>query len=316
MSSAGPPLLYMAPLKGITDSLFRRVYTTHFRGIDRAMAPFINPQSQPRYPDKLIHDLLPENNHKLPLVPQVLNTDEQGLIALTDRLYDLGYSEINWNLGCPVKMVAGKRRGSGLLPFPEKIIEVLDKIMPRLKPALSIKMRLGYQSPQEALTLLPMLDAYPLTEIIIHARLGLQLYGGEVDLEHFGLCRSISRHKLVYNGDLVSFDDFLSLAERFHSIDTWMIGRGLLINPFLPAEIKRISLSEDERRKKLQLFHDDLYQGLKKRLSGPGHLLGRMKQVWIYYIHAFPGKKKLLKKITRAASEKNFLKAVDAVLER
>ncbi len=316
MISTPPPCLYMAPLKGITDSLFRQVYLRNFPGIDRAVAPFVNPQRSPRYPEKLISDLLPQKNQGLELVPQVLNSDAEGFIALGNRLHELGYREINWNLGCPVKMVAGKKRGSGLLPYPGRIVELLEQVLPHLQPALSIKMRLGYHSHQEALTLLPRLDAFPLTEIIIHARLGVQLYSGPVHLDLFDQCSGLTSHQLVYNGDLVSIDDFTTLTARFRALHRWMIGRGLLINPLLPAEIKGISYSADERTSRLQHFHDDLYVALKERLSGPGHLLGRMKQVWIYFIHAFPGKEKLLKKITRAASEKSYQKAVDSVLER
>ncbi len=310
------PLVYMAPLKGITDALFRRVFTGHFTGIDLAIAPFVNPQNKAPYSDKLVADLLPENNTSLPLVPQILNTDVDGFISLGERLFDLGYLEINWNLGCPVKMVAAKRRGSGLLPYPEMIADLLEQVIPRLKPALSIKMRLGYRDPGEALTLLPLLDDYPLKEITIHARLGLQLYRGSVDLDHFDQCRSLSGHAIVYNGDLFSRDDFTALSDRFASIERWMIGRGLLMNPFLPAEIKGIQFSTAEKMEKLLQFHDNLYASLKDRLSGPGHLLGRMKQVWIYFIHAFPGKEKLLKKITRSSTEKTFLQAVAKVMEQ
>lgn len=316
MSGTSSPCLYIAPLKGITDSVFRQVYRRHFAGIDRAVAPFINPQRSPRYPEKLIADLQPEKNSGLDLVPQVLNTDADGFVALGNRLYELGYREINWNLGCPVKMVAGKKRGSGLLPHPDQIIDLLEQVLPRLRPALSIKMRLGYHSHQEALTLLPLLDSFPLTEIILHARLGIQLYNGTVQLDHFDLCRAHTSHRLVYNGDIQTLDDFSGLADRFTTINHWMIGRGLLINPFLPAEIKGIDFNKEQRLKKLQGFHDELYGALKEKLSGPGHLLGRMKQVWIYFIHAFPGREKLLKSITRASSEKNFLKATHVVLEK
>ena len=308
--------LYMAPLKGITDSLFRQVYLRNFSGIDRVMAPFVNPQRSPRYPDKLIADLLPEKNQDLELVPQVLNSDVEGFVALGNRFHELGYREINWNLGCPVKMVAGKKRGSGLLPHPDKIVDLLERVLPQLKPALSIKMRLGYHSHEEALALLPRLDQFPLTEIIIHARLGVQLYSGPVHLDHFDRCRAHTSHRLVYNGDLVTLEDFNTAAARFSALDRWMIGRGLLINPFLPSEIKGISISGDERARSLHLFHDNLYTALSERLSGPGHLLGRMKQVWIYFIHAFPGKEKLVKKIARASTEKSYLQAVDMVLDR
>jgi tRNA-dihydrouridine synthase len=213
-------------------------------------------------------------------------------------------------------MVAGKKRGSGLLPHPDTIVDLLERVLPQLKPALSIKMRLGYHSHEEALALLPRLDQFPLTEIIIHARLGVQLYSGPVHLDHFDRCRARTSHRLVYNGDLVSLEDFNTAAARFRPLDRWMIGRGLLINPFLPSEIKGISTSCDERATRLHLFHDNLYTALKERLSGPGHLLGRMKQVWIYFIHAFPGKEKLVKKITRASTESSYLQVVDTVLDR
>ncbi len=176
-------------------------------------------------------------------------------------------------------------------------------------------MRLGYHSQEEALALLPRLDPFPLTEIILHARLGIQLYRGHVHLDAFELCRARTSHRLVYNGDLVSLEDFTTLAARLAPLDRWMIGRGLLIDPFLPAAIKGMNFDPDERSRILIGFHDDLYAALKEKLSGPGHLLGRLKQVLIYFIHAFPGKEKQLKKITRASSEKTYLKAIAPVLE-
>ena len=169
--TSATPFIYMAPLRGITDALFRRIYCRHFNGIDAAVAPFINPQRKSGLTDKLLADVLPEADN-LKLIPQQLNSDGDDFLALAERLYDLGYREINWNLGCPVPMVAKKRRGSGLLPFPDQIVAFLDHVIPRLKSRLSLKIRLGYHDHQESLDLLPRLDCYPLSEIIIHARLG------------------------------------------------------------------------------------------------------------------------------------------------
>lgn len=304
----------MAPLKGITDGLFRRVYTSHFSGIDRAIAPFINPQRKGPYPDKLIADVLPENNTPLKLIPQIINAEPEGFVELANRLYDIGYTEINWNLGCPVRMVASKRRGSGMLPYPEQIAALLDTAIPQMKPGLSIKMRLGYHGVDEAQTLLPMLNGYPLTEIIIHPRLGTQLYRGTPDLDQFEACAARTAHRLVYNGDIVDLSGFSELQRRFAPLNRWMIGRGLLSNPFVPAEIKGERFTVDEKMRVLRAFHDELYGAMQERLSGPGHLLGKMKQVWIYFIGAFPGREKQLKKITRARTEQSYLAAVDAIM--
>ncbi|MCB2215511.1 MAG: tRNA-dihydrouridine synthase family protein [Desulfobulbaceae bacterium] len=304
----------MAPLKGITDALFRRVYAAHFSGLDGAVAPFINPQSTAVFADKVLADLQPEANTSLPVTPQLLNTDATGFLALGNRLFELGYRDINWNLGCPVRMVAKKRRGSGLLPYPDAIVALLEAVLPELKPCLSIKMRLGYHDARESLALLPRLDPFPLTGITIHARLGSQLYSGQTDPDAFARCCYLTRHRLTYNGDITSRQVFHELAGRFPAVERWMIGRGLLANPFLPAEIKGEVASGPARLVSLAAFHDELFLALKDRLSGPGHLLGRLKQIWIYFIDAFPGAHRHLKKITRATSEHAYHEAVQAIV--
>jgi tRNA-dihydrouridine synthase B len=311
-----PPFLYLAPLQGVTDAVYRRVFHRQFGGFDAAMAPFINPQRHCVAKEKWFADVLPENNPDLPVIPQLLNTDAEDLIALAARLQDLGYEHINWNLGCPVPMIARKKRGSGLLPYPETIVALLEEIVPRIKARLSIKTRLGYHAPEEILTLLPMLEAFPLQEIILHARLGSQLYAGRVDLEGFARCLSVTSHTLVYNGDITSAAVFRDLQERFPQINRWMIGRGVLADPFLIGAIRGNPFPEEDRPTKLADFHEDLYQEYSRRLSGPGHLLGRMKQLWLYLIASFPEKQRLLKKIKRAHTVQQYRLAVDEILSR
>ena len=306
-----PPFFYLAPIQGVTDALFRRIHHQHFGGFDAAIAPFINPQRNSTAKEKWLADVLPENNPDLPVIPQVLNTDPEEFITLAHRLQDLGYTHINWNLGCPVAMVAKKKRGSGLLPYPETIVALLEKIVPRLTARLSIKTRLGYHHRREIATLLPLLDAFPLKEIIIHARLGVQLYRGGVDLEGFALCREFSRHALVYNGDITDVATFKTLSRQFPWVNRWMIGRGILADPFLLQFLRGDAGPPQDRLKRLEEFHSDLYQGYSRRLSGPGHLLGRMKQLWIYLIASFPDQQRLLKKIKRATSVQQYLQAMD-----
>jgi tRNA-dihydrouridine synthase B len=307
----GSPFFYLAPLQGVTDALFRTVFHQHFNGFDAAMAPFINPQRYSGFKEKWLADVFPENNPGLPIIPQLLNTNAEDFLAIANRLQDLGYTHINWNLGCPAPMVARKKRGSGLLPYPEMIIALLEKVVPRLKADLSIKTRLGYASTHEILTLLPQLDPFPLKEIIIHARLGKQLYAGHVDLETFALCREHSRHEIVYNGDITDMEIFHTLTERFPWVTRWMIGRGVLADPFLAMSLKGQCGSDQDRSQKLKEFHTDLFQGYRQRFSGPSHLLGRMKQLWLYLITSFPQKQKLLKRITKAKTEQDYLQTVD-----
>ena len=120
----------------------------------------------------------------------------------------------------------------------DRIESFLEKTMPVLKPKLSIKLRTGLKSSNEALHLIPLFNRFDLDELIIHPRTAVQMYEGDVDLDMFERCLNLSRHGVVYNGDIYSTEDFNVLSGRFRQINSWMIGRGLIANPFLAEEIK------------------------------------------------------------------------------
>jgi len=306
------PYLYLAPLRGITEVLFRNVFTRHFGGFDIAIAPFLNPQQQPSNKTKILRDVFPEVNQQLPVIPQLLNNHATDFLYLALRLEDLGYTRLNWNLGCPAPMVANKGRGSGLLPYPDDIIRLLDEVIPKLSATLSIKMRLGFREKSESIVLLPKFNDYPLDELIIHPRLGKQMYRGKTDPDGFADCLALTRHKVIYNGDITSVEVYRELAERFPEISSWMIGRGVLANPLLAEELKGdIEQDPEKRKKRIRAYHDDLCEAYKQQLSGPGHFLGKMKQLWLFLYLSFPGKEKVLKKIKKARTEQQFLDAVD-----
>ncbi len=305
--------LVLAPIRGITDCHFRSLFQRYFPGFDSALAPFINPQRHSSFHPKQLKDVLPESNRTLAVVPQLLHTDPEDFLFLASRLQELGYQEVNWNLGCPAPMVTKKKRGSGLLSFPEEIISFLDQVMPRLPIQLSIKTRLGYENKDELLALLPHLDDYPLTEIIIHGRLGRQLYRGEIDRESFGRCLACSKHSIVYNGDITTKKVFVELQRQFPKISKWMIGRGALANPFLPGEIKGMENSDQLGR--LKSFHDELYSCYRELLDGPAHLLGRMKQLWVYLSAFFPPEQKTWKKIKKCRTEVKYLEVVESLFK-
>ena len=300
--------LVLAPIRGITDCHFRTLFQRHFPGFDLALAPFINPQRHSSFHPKQLKDMLPEFNQALAAIPQLLHTDAEDFLFLASRLHELGYQEVNWNLGCPAPMVTRKHRGSGLLPFPEEIYSFLDQVTPRLPMRLSIKTRLGYENRDELLTLLPRLDEYPLTEIIIHGRLGNQLYRGEIDRESFGRCLARSKHSIVYNGDITTKEVFDELQRQFPEIRKWMIGRGALANPLLASEIK--GMENSDQLEKLKSFHDELYSCYQELLDGPAHLLGRMKQLWTYLSAFFPPQQKTWKKIKKCRTEQKYLEVV------
>jgi tRNA-dihydrouridine synthase len=306
------PYLYLAPLRGVTELLFSNVYSRHFDGFDIAIAPFLNPQQNPSNKIRIMADVLPEANQHLTIIPQLLNNNATDFLNMALRLEDLGYTQLNWNLGCPAPMIANKKRGSGLLPYPEEIISLLDAVIPKLRATLSIKMRLGFREKTESMELLPRFNDYPLEELIIHPRLGKQMYKGKTDPDGFAECLALTRHRVIYNGDITSAEVYRTLQQRFPEISGWMIGRGVLANPLLAEEVKGIYEHDPEKRKqRIRAFHDELCEAYRQQLSGPGHLMGKMKQLWLYLYLSFPGKEKVLKKIKKARTEEQFLEATE-----
>lgn len=236
-------MLILAPMQGLTELLFRRAYQQVFPGaIDLAVSPFLSlTHGDLSGAWGKIDDVLPEaNSGSIPVVPQILGREVEEFIALGNRLFELGYQEVNWNIGCPVRRVAAKRRGSGILPYPDLVRIVLEGVLPRLKPHLSVKMRLGYSSKDEIFRLIPVLNDFPLKSITIHPRLGKQAYSGVPDMATFSQVLPLLKHPVVYNGDITTPGHYLHLQQQFPQIHDFMIGRGVLYDPLLPLKIKGI----------------------------------------------------------------------------
>lgn len=289
----------MAPIRGVTDAIYRNTFAELFDGFDLAIAPFISEVRSGRLKKSFLKDLLPERNTSLAIVPQIIGKHPEQFIFLSRRLYDLGYETVNWNLGCPYPMVARKGRGSGMLPFPEKVAAFLDRVVPALPNRLSIKTRLGRHDKGEILPIIEIFNQFPLAEVIIHPRTGVQMYEGCADVDMFEQCLAHLRLPVVYNGDIVNVKGFQALAGRFEGVSRWMIGRGALADPFLPGRIKGLFPGEEERIGNLYTFHQTLFQRYEKVLFGPAHLADRMKCIWRYLAGCFVDGQTVLKKIQR-----------------
>jgi tRNA-dihydrouridine synthase len=301
----------MAPLKGVTDYIYRNTFFRHFPGIDIAVAPFVAAVNGNRVKKRYVRDLLPEHNHAMPVIPQILSSTAHGFVFLANLFYDMGYETTNWNLGCPFPMSPEKNRAAFLLPHADRIQAFLDEVIPYLKGKISIKARLGLYDNREFLRLIPVLNGFPIEEVIIHPRTGMQRYDGKPDLRTFEECVSGLEHPVVYNGDIRSLGGFQVLAGKFPTIDRWMIGRWLLVDPFLPLAIKSGNTAFSNRQDKMKQFHDDLFEQYRDILSGPKHLLDRMKGLWSYTQSAFQDGSNGLERIRQAGTPEAYQDAAD-----
>ncbi|QIA10053.1 tRNA-dihydrouridine synthase [Draconibacterium halophilum] len=181
------------------------------------------------------------------------------------------------------------------------------------KGSLSVKLRAGLKSADELKEVTEILNQFPLTEVILHARVADQLYSGTIDEEAFIYATQNLKHKLVYNGDIFSKQDFADKQNKFEGVDTWMLGRGILMNPLLPNEIKGIGISEKEGAELLFTFHQTMLEGYLEIMDNEGNAVNKMKQFWIYFANCFPNPKKTIKQIKKVKTLNKYNPTVKSI---
>lgn len=308
--------LLSSPLQGFTDFRFRNAFHKHFGGIDTFYSPYIKLNGKLIVKGSYERDILPENNTTLEVIPQIITNDAEEFLFVTKYVQQFGYKELNWNLGCPYPMVAKCGMGSGLISNTSQIGHILKRVHNETDIVVSMKMRMGYDNPTEILEVFPILDQYPIKNIAIHARIGKQLYKGGVDLDSFQKCLNHTKHKIYYNGDITSVTKFKELQERFPSIDHWMIGRGLIADPFLPFMIKNNTTEYPKKRFEIfEAFHDEIYREYDAYLQGPTPIRMKMLGFWEYFSESFSDPQKTYKKIKKAGNAKNYEKIVKEIFK-
>ncbi|MHB9923720.1 tRNA dihydrouridine synthase [Clostridium botulinum] len=288
---------YLAPMEGITGYIYRNSYEKFFNNIDKYFTPFIVPNKSINLKTKELRDILPENNKGMNIVPQILTNDSEGFIITARKLQQLGYNEINLNLGCPAGTVVSKNRGSGFLAKREELDIFLDEIFKIDDMKISIKTRIGKDSPEEFYELIKIYNKYPIEELIIHPRTQKDFYGNKPDLDVFKDSLSLSSNPICYNGDIFSVSNYNRLIKTFPKVKTIMLGRGILANPGLINEIKNNTNIDKEVLKE---FHDEILNKYIELYNEDRNALFRMKELWGYMIYIFSNNKKYAKKIKKA----------------
>ena len=242
--------LSLAPFQGITDAVYRNLFKEYFSGIDKFYTPFFTGIHKENSRSLKVKEIDINYNDVNTLTPQILGNDADEIIRFAQQCQAMGYKEINLNMGCPFPRVANKTRGCGLMAEPQKVKEIFDKVFNNIEIKFSLKCRLGYFKDTEIEELIDSFNAYPFSEIIIHPRIGKQLYTGNADVERFAEIAPLIKRPLVYNGDIFSVEDYKRISEKLPSVSMFMLGRGLLTNPFLADEIKGKTFDYEERKKK------------------------------------------------------------------
>ena len=273
----------LAPMEGFTGSLFRAVHAECFGALDRYYTPFLAPPHVGSgFGKKALRELDPELNGGLDVVPQLLTKNADEFVWAAQVLAEMGFAEVNLNLGCPSGTVVAKGRGSGFLRTPDELEAFLQDVCERSPLPVSVKTRLGIADDGEYERILEVYRRVPLAGLIVHPRVQKDRYQGVPRWDPYGETLAKAPFPVAYNGDIFSVEDRDALLSVYPATRHVMLGRGLLANPALgrmmgggpsatPAELRR--------------FHDKLFAAYVDEIGG--NAVFRMKEWWFYAKFAF-----------------------------
>lgn len=299
---------YYAPLEGITDDIFRRLHRKYYPGVDMYYTPFLSPTAtEPALTKRDRREVDPEKNRGVPLVPQILTNNAGLFLRGAEALKDLGYEEVNLNLGCPSGTVSAKGKGAGFLAKKEELGRFLDEVFEKCPMEISIKTRLGKDDPAEFEALLELYNRYPIRELTVHPRVQQDFYKNPVRMEGWDHAVENSHAPLCLSGGIgVTSDLKKHFAER-QLPPALMLGRGLVADPALVMKLKGEVFPD---KKVLEEFHGELFEETASRLGSPRNTMFRLKEIWGFMILSFGEREKHWKALRKSTTLAEYQGAV------
>jgi len=290
-----------APIQGTTDCHWRNAHNDIFGGVDCYYGTFLRIEHGDIRKRDLI-DIAPDNNNVAQFIPQILGCQAQDAARLATTVVDMGYKQVDINLGCPFPPIALHHKGSGLLQYPDEVEQMFKTLSQINNVSFSIKMRLGWDDSSQWRSIIPLFDIINPTQVTVHPRTGRQQYKGELFLNEFQEFAQLCHYPIVFNGELKTIDDIKKIKQDFPNVKAVMIGRGLIEDPAMLCPEKATADNYCE-------IHNRLLEAYKEQLNGGEHqLLLKMKSLWQLFLPNAP--RKALKAIKKSSSMAKYSTAV------
>ena len=283
---------YFAPMEGLTDSIYRRLHHKHFGGVDRYYMPFISPTPHRTLTPREARELPPAASEPFTAIPQLLTKSSEDFLCAAGVCRDLGYEEVNLNIGCPSGTVTAKGKGSGMLRDPDSLDRFLEEIYSAAPLPISVKTRLGFADPEEFPRLLEIFNRYPICELTVHPRVRQDFYNGSVNMAAFRHCLENSKVPVCFNGNLCSVSQIEAFHKEFPQVEAVMLGRGLAGDPGM-------LLPGGTTAEALEAFMEDLLCTYEQAFGGARNAMFRLKENWHLLLCRFEGAEKLGKQLRK-----------------
>ena len=303
--------LYFAPMEGITGARYRQAHRACFGGVDRYYLPFLSPTRDHLFTPRELRQVSPEVNAGLNAVPQLLTREPADFLWAARALGEMGYGEVNLNLGCPSGTVVAKGKGAGLLADPPALERLLEGIFSGDLGGVrvSVKTRMGMADPEEFGPLLKLLGRFPIALLIVHPRVREDYYRHPLRRAEFLALLPRLGLPWCWNGGVTDRESY-DQAAALPGVRGVMVGQGLLADPALARKLRG---GPPAGRDELRRFHDLLYRGYLADFGSQRNTVFHMKEVWRYLSRLFDGGEKLFKQIKKAQDAPAYEGAVDRI---
>ncbi len=240
----GDKPLFLAPMEDVTDASFR--YICKEFGADIMYTEFVSSDGLIRDAKKSLAKLVTYEYEK-PIGIQIYGHIPEAMVEaaqMAERAVEIaggaGADLIDINFGCPVSKIAGRGAGSGMMRFPDKLVEITKMVVDSVKLPVTVKTRLGWDDSSKIIVeLAERLQDVGIEALTVHGRTRCQLYKGEADWSLIGKIKENPRMRIpiIGNGDITSAEGAAEAFERY-GVDGIMIGRATYGRPWIFKEIR------------------------------------------------------------------------------
>ena len=303
----GTTPLMLAPMQGLTNRALRAYFIEHVRP-DVIFTEFMRVNTAPAGAGLTAADLrdVATEQEGVPLVVQLVGNKREALVLAAQVAQEAGAAHINLNMGCPYGRMGGGLTGGGMLRSPDNVAEVIPALRDAIGGSFSVKIRAGYDDPDQILSLLPLFESSGVDFLVLHPRTVVQKYNGVADHGVTVRVMRETRLPVIANGDIRNAADGVRVLGETGAAGL-MLGRGAIADPALFRRLRGVGNCEpgrEERRTELARYLREMLIRYGQLFCGEAQVLNKVKEIIAYLDD--PELAKPLKELRRAKTVRAF----------